>query len=575
MFGPVPKLAGRVLVLALAAMLPVSLASQDSANSYDAGDGTPLARWEIFVGYSYILPTGTIQTPLPNSSGVLVPVAINYSDIASGGIVSLVRYFNKYAGMEFAGDVHLEDESGVNGVWVTSKDDMSGAAGGLILRFPTSDVTPFVHALGGTERVGGPHWQLDTFGPAMTLGGGLDYATPLFHHRMALRLFEADYQYIHENYGTVNQGGVASIDAYRLSAGVLFHAGTLVPPPAVTLACLASPSLVYPGDPVTVTSAAGNLNPKLNALYSWTGVGVTGGGSSASVATASLAAGTYTVRGEVKEGKTGKEGRKPGETADCSPTFTVKAYEPPTLSCSASPSTINAGDTSTVTAVGVSPQNRPLTYSYSASAGAIGGNGSTAVFSSTGAPTGAVGITCNVADDKGQTATASTSVTIAAPYVKPAPKTQELCSISFEKDPKRPTRVDNEAKACLDRVALDLQNQADATVVLVGDSNAKEKAAAVTQEAAAKKNKHVKAVNTAAERAVNAKEYLVTEKGIDASRIRVAAGSVDSQTVEDYLVPSGASFDGDVPGTTPVDESAIKPEVRKPLGAKQHAKKAE
>ena len=131
----------------------------------------------------------------------------------------------------------------------------------------------------------------------------------------------------------------------------------------------------------------------------------------------SLAPGTYTVKGTVKEGKAGKEGLKPWETADCSASFTVKAFEPPTISCSANPSTIKPGETSTITSMGMSPQNRPLTYSYSASAGSISGSTMTATYNSAGAPTGAVGITCNVADDKGQTATASTSVTITAPYV--------------------------------------------------------------------------------------------------------------------------------------------------------------
>ena len=56
------------------------------------------------------------------------------------------------------------------------------------------------------------------------------------------------------------------------------------------------------------------------------------------------------------------------------------------------------------------------------------------------------------------------------------------------------------------------------------------------------KNKHAKVEDLAAERAVNAKDYLVTEKGIDASRISVATGTTDGQTVEDYLVPSGATF---------------------------------
>ena len=77
----------------------------------------------------------------------------------------------------------------------------------------------------------------------------------------------------------------------------------------------------------------------------------------------------------------------------------------------------------------------------------------------------------------------------------------------------------------------------------------------------------------AAQRAVNAKDYLVTEQGIDASRISVATGSTDGQTVENYLVPSGATFSNDVTGTTPVDETAVKPQERKPLAERHPAKK--
>lgn len=346
-----------------------------------------------------------------------------------------------------------------------------------------------------------------------------------------------------------------------LGAGLVYHFGSVTPAPPMTMACSASPASIFPGDPVTVTATAGSLNSKLNAVYSWTGTGAAGNGTSVTVATGALAPGSYTVKGEVKEGKTGKEGLKPGQTADCSASFTVKAYEPPTISCSASPSTMNPGEKSTITASGVSPQNRPLTYSYTTASGTIGGTGTSATFDSTGAPTGAVAINCNVSDDKAQTASASTTVTITAPYVAPIPHTQVLCSISFSNDAKRPTRVDNEAKACLDQVALDLQNHADAKVVLVGEATGTEKAP--------KPGKHAKMEDVASERAVNTKEYLVTEKGIDASRVSVATGSADGQTVENYLVPTGVTFTSDVQGTSPVDETVVKPEIRNPLGEKQ------
>jgi hypothetical protein len=130
--------------------------------------------------------------------------------------------------------------------------------------------------------------------------------------------------------------------------------------------------------------------------------------------------------------------------------------------------------------------------------------------------------------------------------------------------------VDNEAKACLDQVALDLKQQADAKAVVVGESTDAEKAKTAKQQKLAARHKHLKVEDYAAQRAVNAKEYLVTDQGIDASRISAATGSTTGATVEDYIVPAGANFSTDITGTTPVDESTVKPEVRKPLGEKHH-----
>jgi outer membrane protein OmpA-like peptidoglycan-associated protein len=347
--------------------------------------------------------------------------------------------------------------------------------------------------------------------------------------------------------------------------------------PPVTLTAVASPPAIFAGDAETVTATAGALdtnNKKLSVVYSWSGTGVTGNGAAATVATTTLAPGSYTVKAEVKEGKLGKEGLKPGQMADATASYTVKPFEPPTISCSASPDTIKPGESSTVTAAGVSPQNRPLIYSFAASAGSISGSGATAAFSSAGAPTGAVGITCNVADDKDNKATASTSVNILAPYVAPIPHVQALSSLSFAGDKERPTRVDNVAKASLDEVALDLQKQPDAKLVIVGEANAKERAKTEKEQKFALKHKHAKVVDPAAERAVNVKDYLVTEKGIDASRISVATGTADGQMVEEYLVPAGATFSADVTGTTPVDETVVKVQPRKPLHVRAAHKKA-
>jgi len=584
MFSRVSKFVSWLLAVAFIAFLPATVAAQVVPSVKGAPTDVP-PKWDIFVGYSFLAPHGSVQStengaPYLGSATTTVPVS--YDNVNFGAIVSGSYFFTRYVGAQAEVGIHEwgiqndnpPGEKGTHG----NNDGFTTASGGLILRYPTTSFTPFAHVLAGGALVDGAAHNKYTWAPAVTVGGGLDYETGWWRHRIAIRLFQGDYEYMHVNFdsGYTYPSQTVNINAARLSAGIVFHPAMAAPSP-VSLVCLATPASVYPGDPVTVTAMAGGLNPKLNAIYTWSGNGVTGSGTTATVATAALAPGTSTVKCGVKEGKPGKEGLKPWESADASASFTVKAFEPPTISCSASPSTVKPGDTSTITAVGVSPQNRPLTYSYSASAGTVTGSGPTATFSSTGAPTGAVEVTCNVTDDKGQTATSNTSVTITAPYVAPVPHTQALCSISFSKDRTRPTRVDNEAKACLDEIALDLQKQSDAKAVVVGNSDAKEKAKTAKEEKAALKNKHVKIADIAAERAVNAKEYLVTEKGIDASRISVATGAADGQTAEDYLVPSGASFSADVAGTTPVDETTVKAQPRKPLHtvhkkAAKHAK---
>ena len=226
---------------------------------------------------------------------------------------------------------------------------------------------------------------------------------------------------------------------------------------------------------------------------------------------------------------------------------------PPTVTCSANPSFVNPGDSSTITANGTSTQNLPLTYSYISTAGSISGAGSTAILSTAGAPSGMITVTCNVVDSLGQSAAQTTSVTVATPAAAPKPSTSNLCVVNFTRDARRPTRVDNEAKACLDDIALNLQHDSDATLAIVGNAASGEKG----------RNR------LASERAVNTKAYLVTEKGIDSSRIAVYSGSQDGKTVSSTLIPIGATFD--TTGDTPVDESAVKAHPRTPRQHRQRS----
>jgi outer membrane protein OmpA-like peptidoglycan-associated protein len=397
-----------ILAIALIGMASIVLAAQDApkpdVKTYvnSTASDNAASKWDIFVGFSYLSPNVA-------SDGF---ANFDLNGIRYGAIGSVSRYFNKYAGVQFEGDYHNDNNEDH-----PTSTDFSGGSGGLILRYPTAHFTPFVHALVGGESAGS-YYRQNEWGVVATGGGGLDYNTPLFNHHFALRLFQADYQFNRQDYGDYNM--------LRLSAGAVFRIGSFAPPVPVTLTCSVAPESIFPGDPITVTGTAANLDPKLHAVYSWSGEGVTGNGATATVATVSLAPGIHTVNGRVSEGKGERIGLKPGEVANCSASFTIKAFELPTISCTASPSTIQPNGSSTVTASGVSPQNRPLTYSYSAQSGSISGNGTTATFSSAGAPAGSAEITCNVTDDKGNTAAAVTSVTIAPAPVERSPEQVRL-----------------------------------------------------------------------------------------------------------------------------------------------------
>ena len=539
--SPYSKFGRYVLAACAVSLGAASLGAQTAPSAPAAPAGPSPSRFDLFTGYSYFGAHGQVK-----------PADIGYSSVDLGAAGSGAYYFNKYVGAEILITAHPDGNN----------DGIYTGSAGPIFRAPMQNFTLFAHGLAGAARIGGPNNSGTPFyhepyqwGPSLAVGGGRDYDLPFLNHRFSLRLFEADYRYIHADFGPYTppptpgvMGGRANLGAAELSTGIVTHFGSIVPPPPVTLACVASPETGYPGDPITITGTAANLNPKKTATYNWTTDGGTISGTSnvANIDTKSANPGSYTAKGHVSEGK------KPGETADCTAAYTIKAFEPPTVSCSANPSSVNPGDSSTITATGVSPQNRPLTYSYSATAGSITGNTSTATLSTAGAAPGTITVTCNVVDDKGQTASQTTTVTVNAPAPPPAPTTSNLCSINFDRDKRRPTRVDNEAKACLDDISLNLQRSSDAKLAVVGNAASGERMG----------NK------LAAERAVNTKDYLVKEKGIDASRVAVYTGTQDGKTVTTTLIPAGATLDST--GITAVDESAVKVH---PRTAVRHHKK--
>jgi outer membrane protein OmpA-like peptidoglycan-associated protein/opacity protein-like surface antigen len=385
--------------------------------------GTPRAEW--FLGYSYLR-----AVPAPSDGNRLVWL--------HGGSTSIAFNFNRYFGIvgDFGGFDDSETLLARTGANSSSTVNSDGTVftylAGPRLSFRSHErVTPFVQALFGGVHASEVSLTSGCTGTgctvlpvenkfAMTAGGGLDVRV---HRHFALRLIQAEY--LRTSFANYSTGEGASQNDMRLSSGVVFlFGGNYTSPLLLGVACSANPATVYPGDPVTVTATAENLRPKLHVIYSLTGPGLSSTESTATVATIALAPGSYTVNCGVKEGRPGKEGLRPWESATATANFKVKAFDPPTIGCSASPSEIRPGETSTITAAGQSPQNRPLTYNYSAVSGAISGDGSTATYNSAGAPIGPTAITCNVADDKGQIATANTSVTVLAPPPPPPPAEQ-------------------------------------------------------------------------------------------------------------------------------------------------------
>jgi outer membrane protein OmpA-like peptidoglycan-associated protein len=196
---------------------------------------------------------------------------------------------------------------------------------------------------------------------------------------------------------------------------------------------------------------------------------------------------------------------------------------------------------------------------WTASSGQVSGSGNTGTVNTTGAAPGQVTVSATCTDSRGLTANSSSQFTIENPP-PPPPKASKLSQCDFPNE-KKPWRVDNTCKAILDDVALRLQQEADAKLVIVGNADPSEKRK-----------------NLAAERALNSKAYLSggeAKQAIDASRIETRTGNGGSKTAEYWVVPAGATFDS--AGTEAVDATKVQPvpDHPKPAAKKKAAPKAQ
>jgi outer membrane protein OmpA-like peptidoglycan-associated protein len=527
------------LVVGLLAILALSLITSPALAQTEANP-----KWDLFVGYQWLHPGGTVPAPFADFNN---PTGLNIPDMSPGFGSSITYNFDPHWG--------LEADFGHN--WGSGNYETTGSVGPRFI-WRTDGANYFLHTLVSLNRlsINGLNAQN---GIGAILGGGMDLPIKKW---LAFRLFEADYVWGHHNYVDFASSDYPnlvrpSLEGVRLRTGLVFSwGGAPVVVPAA--ACSLQPTEVMVGEPITATVTASNFNPKHTVTYAWTGNGgqVTGKDTTAQIDTSNAAPGSYTVTAHVTDAKA-----KNNNEASCSATYTVKPLppkNPPTLSCSASPSSIQAGASVTVTCSCTSPDGVPVSVaSWTASSGNISGSGSTATLSTDGAAPGTISIGATCTDSRGLTGQATTQVTVENPP-PPPPKASKLSQCDFPNE-KKPWRVDNTCKAILDDVAKNLQQNPDNKLVIVGNAEPTEKRK-----------------NLAAERAVNSKFYLAqgeAHQQIDPSRIEVRTGSGGTKTAEYWIVPSGATFDST--GTEPVDESKVPnvPDHPKPAAKKKAAMK--
>ena len=500
---------------------------------------------EVFVGYQWLNPGGNIP-----DTRFAPPLAFKLPSIAQGAGASLGYNFTKYWA--------LEGDWGINGNRYAT---INTASFGPKLTFRTDDgVNFFVHTLLGVERMSTRSAGSGHNGIAAILGGGMDIR---IWKPLSLRLFEADFQFARENFSTFvppDNGALRRPSYYgaRLRTGLVFNFGG-APEAPVAAACSVQNGQVMVGEPVHVTVAASNFNPKHTLTYAWSSSGgkIEGKDTAATIDTNGIAGGNYTATATVTDSKA-----KKNNTASCTANFTVTEppKNPPQISCSASPTTVPAGTSATITCTCTSPDNVPVTVGgWSATSGSISGSGNSATLNTSGAQPGPITINASCTDSRGLNASTSSTVTIENPP-PPPPKASKLNECEYP-NAKKPWRVDNTCKAALDDVAGKLQQDPDAKLVVVGNAGPTEKRK-----------------NLAAERAVDVKFYLTegeAQQHIDASRIETRTGTEGTATTEQWIVPAGATFP-EADSTTPVDEKKVKaiPDHPKP-GAKKPAKKAQ
>ena len=489
---------------------------------------TDFPRGEVFVGYSYLsVDTG------PSSSRKGLNGWNGQASVNLNRWFGLTADFGGYYGSPFHVSVH--DYSFLFGPTLT---------------YRAEHVAPFIHALVGADQFGastGAGGSGSDTGFAWAVGGGLDLP---INQRFGIRLAQVDL--LRTNHGHDEQNNI------RASAGLLFMFGG-APPVPVTASCSASPAEVWSGDPVTVTATGANFNPKHTLTYVWTGTGgklSSANAEKATIDTTGLAPGSYSASATITDAK-----QKKNNSATCSANFTIKQPQPPVVSCSASPTTIAIGEPATVTMTASDPQGWPLTYSWTNASGTLSGSGTSVTVTATNADAGNTITVTGTATDAHANLSASCTASVNVPAVVKCTTIEDWGECTFEKNPKKPWRVDNDCKDTLDKLSLRLQQMPNGKLDVVGYTDESES---------------VDVQTLGSQRSVNVKYYLATDgpNKADASRVTPRQGGAKGKATHFYFVPEGNLCGGQLEEGTVVDETAVQGQSRMAPAPKRRAHKA-
>jgi hypothetical protein len=147
-----------------------------------------------------------------------------------------------------------------------------------------------------------------------------------------------------------------------------------------------------------------------------------------------------------------------------------------------------------------------------------------------------------------------------------SPAVKLVCEISFDKDAKRPARVEDGALDCLQKAAQLLQGSPRQKLVIVGTSHPlldhEEKDHGMEREVEDASGEDIRFEDVAAYRAVNTKAYLTKWYGIAPDRIIPTTDEYKlGRKAILYLVPGDANFKHNYLKTTATNENpcTVKP----------------